>query len=235
MRIYFNRIKDYLFEKNDKVFAKGLSKEKLFFMFLFGCIFGCVWEELLTVVDSLVRNGTFLFETRRGVLYGELSPVYGYGCVVLLVILMHKKRSFFEYFAIGAFIGGVYEYFMSYLQEKLTGAVSWDYSTLMLNINGRTTIPFMLFWGLLSIVFVYIFYPFVSHIVERFPYNFGKLLYRVLVVLISLDLVITYAAVGRQTLRNAGYPPFTQIGRTLDKYYPNERIAKSFVNAKFKD
>jgi uncharacterized membrane protein len=176
-----------------------------------------------------------MFETRRSLLYGELSPVYGFGCVLMLMVLMHKKRNFFEYFAIGAFIGGIYEYLMSFLQEKLTGAVSWDYSNLLLNVNGRTTIPFMVFWGVLSIIFVYIFYPIVSHFVEKLPYNFGRLLYHVLVVIISLDLVLTYAAVGRQTLRNAGFQPFTQIGRTLDKLYPNERIAKAFVNAKFKD
>ena len=234
MRVYVKKINDYLFAKG-KVFAKGFCKEKLFFMFLFGCIFGCVWEELLTLIDTFKRFGVPMWETRRGVLYGELSPIYGFGCVLLLVILMHKKRNFFEYFAIGALIGGVYEYFMSFLQEKLTGAVSWDYSTLMLNINGRTTIPFMAFWGLLSVIFVYVFYPLVSHFIEKIPYNFGQLLYHVLVIIVSLDLVITYAAVARQTLRNAGYPPYTPVGRTLDKYYPNERIAKAFVNAQFKD
>ena len=236
MRVYVKKINDYLFNKNrDKVFAQGICKEKIFFMFLFGCIFGCVWEELLTLIDTYNRFGVAIFETRRGLLYGELSPIYGFGAIALMVILMRRKRNFFEYFAIGALIGGSYEYFMSFLQEKLTGSISWDYSNLYLNINGRTTIPFMFFWGILSTVLVYIFYPLVSHIVEKLPYNFGRLIYHILVILVCLDLVITYAAVGRQTLRNAGYPPYTTVGRILDKYYPNERIAQAFVNAKFID
>lgn len=234
MRVYIKRLNDYLFnQKKDKVFAQGFCKRKLFFMFLFGCIFGCVWEEFLNLVYTYKTTGVAIFETRRGLLWGELSPIYGFGCVLLLVILMHKKRNFFEYYAIGSLTGGCYEYMMSFLQEKLTGAISWDYSNMFLNLNGRTTIPYMLFWGLMAVILVYIFYPLVSYLVEKMPYNFGKLIYHILVVLICLDLVITYAAVGRQTLRNAGYPPYTIVGKTLDKYFPNERIAKSFTNAKF--
>ena len=38
----------------------------------------------------------------------------------------------------------------------------------LLNINGRTTIIFMMFWGLLGVIFVYIIYPFFKYWIHMF-------------------------------------------------------------------
>ena len=233
MKKYIKRFKEYIY-KDKRIFAQGHCKEKIFLMFVIGCLIGCFYEEILYMYDTYKSSGIAIYETRRGLLYGELSPVYGWGCIIMLLILLKRKRRFFDYFIYGSLIGGIYEYSMSFLQEKLTGAVSWDYSELFLNINGRTTIPFMLFWGLMAVLLVYVIYPVCSKLIESIPYNLGMLIYHTLVVLISIDFFVTYTAVIRQTLRRAGYQPFSIYGKFLDKYYPNERIAKAFVNAKFK-
>lgn len=230
---YYKRIKDYIY-KDKRVFAKGLCREKLFFVFIFGCLFGCLWEETLNLYFSYKYTGAFEFVTRRGLIYGELSPVYGWGAVIILYLLLRRKRTLLENFIYGSLIGGVFEYLMSLTQELLTGMISWDYSDKFLNINGRTTIPYMLVWGLLSLLFIYIIYPYVSNLIESIPYNLGVIIYNVLLVFIIFDMFISYGAVLKQTLRHAGYRTHTFLGRFFDTYYPDARIAQAYTNARVK-
>ena len=227
------RVKNYLFS-NKKTFAKGICKEKLFFIFVFGCIFGCVWEETLEFFTQYSTTGTFTWITRRGVIYGELSPVYGFGAVGLAYFLMRKERPWYKNFLYGTFIGGGFEYIASLVQEKFTGTISWDYSNLLLNINGRTTVPFMLVWGLLSLMMVYIFFPILSSLIEKLPYNLGTIIFYVLLILISIDILISFSAACRQGLRHIGIKPLTPIGEFLDNTYSDERMAQIFSNAVFK-
>ena len=85
-------------------------------------------------------------------IYGPISPVYGAGAVLFTVLLLSKPKSNFKTFLEGALIGGIFEYGISFLQETFLHTISWDYSDAFLNINGRTTIPYMIVWGLLVFV-----------------------------------------------------------------------------------
>ena len=224
---------NYFFASN-KTFAKGLCKEKLFFVFLFGCVFGCIYEEALELFTQYATTGTMQWVTRRGLIYGELSPVYGGGAVLLTYFLMRKERAWYKNYLYGALIGGAFEYMASLLQEIFTGAISWDYSGYILNIGGRTTVPFMLFWGILALLFVYIFYPFLSMLIEKIPYNLGMIIFYVSFSLVLLDAIISIGAVARQTLRHMGHSAYTPIGQFFDHFYPDERIARAYTNAVFK-
>jgi uncharacterized membrane protein len=224
------KIYNYLFS-NKEVFAKGLCKEKIFFVFLFGCVFGCIYEESLNIIFSFINNGYAVWETRRGLIYGELSPIYGWGAALMTYILMIKNRKWYHNFILGSLIGGGFEYLISFLQETFTGSVSWNYSNEFLNINGRTTIPYMMVWGLLALLLIYIIYPFLSHLIELIPYNLGMILYKVLFIMVSIDMFISFGAVIRQYLRRLGYAPFTILGNIFDKYYPDSRLARVYTNA----
>ena len=191
-------IKDYLF-KSKKTFAKGLSKEKMFFVFIIFSFLGCLYED-------------------------------GCGACLMIYVLLRKKRPKHQYFTIGALLGGTFEYLISFLQETFTGTTSWNYSTYFLNINGRTTIPFMLFWGLLCYLCVTKVYPYVSKHIERIPYNLGQILYRILVIIIGLDMFISFSACIRLGLRHHDIPPFTSYGQFLDKHYNDTRMYKSYTN-----
>ena len=224
------RIKNYLFASK-KTFAKGICKEKLFFIFLFGCVFGCVYEETLFALVDLTTKGSFEWVTKRGLIYGELSPVYGFAAVILVWLLMRKERAWYKNYLYGALIGGSFEYVASFIQEKFTGSVAWDYADHILNIGGRTTIPFMLFWGLLTLMMVYIIYPILSSLIEKIPYNLGMILFYVLLVLVSIDLFLSFGAAFRQALRRFGYRPFSPLGEFFDYFYPDERLARVYTTA----
>ena len=231
--VSMKKVIKFLFAK-DKTFAKGVCFHKLFFFFVIGCVFGCIWEESLEFVVQYTSTGTFHWITRRGLIYGELSPVYGWGVVLIIYLLMRRERAWYKNYLYGALIGGAFEYFASVIQEVLTGTVSWDYSREFMNINGRTTIPFMIVWGLLALLFVYIIYPLVSSLIEKIPYNIGMILFYALFAFVAIDMFLTLGAVARQVLRRYGYHPFTPLGNFFDYYYPDDRLNWVFNNAVLK-
>ena len=69
--------------------------------------------------------------SRSSLLYGQFSVVWGFGCV-LLTILLHKlqgKKDLFI-FLTGALSGGLYEYVCSVFTEVFFGVRFWDYSDI---------------------------------------------------------------------------------------------------------
>ena len=150
----------------------------------------------------------------------------------MIGLLGRKKRPDWQTILYGALIGGGFEYLVSFLQEMFLGTVSWDYTNEFLNINGRTTIPFAIVWGLLALVLVKLFYPTISNIVEALPKKFGTWLTRILILLLALDFAISWGALIRQIFRHNGYPAITFVGEFFDEYYPDEVLKESYTNMK---
>ena len=133
----------------------------------------------------------------------------------------------------GALGGGAFEYLISFLQETFTYTVSWDYSDHFLNINGRTTIPFMLVWGFFALVFVKIVYPFLSEQIEKIPIKFGNIFFYFIFIFLVIDMTISWTALIRSALRRNNIEPLTPVGQFYDKVYPDQVLAKSFPNMSF--
>ena len=69
-------------------------------------------------------------------------------------------------------------------------------------------------------------YPFISRWIEKVPYKIGTVVYRIALVLMIVDLVLSYGAMGRRAMRDQGQPPMTFIGEFFDRVYPDEYIDK---------
>lgn len=214
----------------EKIFAKGFCFEKAFLLFVAGCIIGNYYEQILNLVTHYIDDGSIFWEYRRGVIYGPFSPIYGAGFVLFTYLLTKKPLNNFKTFLYGSLIGGGFEYIVSFLQETFVGTTSWDYSNYFLNINGRTTIPYMMFWGLGALVLVKIFYPWFSNCIEKIPYKTGMLLFDVIFILLILDMFISWTALLRQNLRRHDIPPFTMIGEFYDVVYPDDVLHHYFPN-----
>lgn len=217
--------------KSEAIFAKGYCFKKYFIMYLIGSFFGALYEELLECLKVYLRTGHFEWSIRRGVIYGPLSPVYGFGFIMLIGIFSHfPNLSDPEIFFYGSLVGGAFEYAISFLQETFIGSTSWDYSKQFLNINGRTTIPIMIFWGLLTLIFIRWLYPLLSSWIERIPSKIGNPIVYILIVLVSLDMLISWTALARQNFRDQGKKPLTIVGKLYDKYYTDEYLHQHFPN-----
>lgn len=62
----------------------------------------------------------------------------------MVYLLIRSSATWYKIFLKGALIGGIFEYTVSLLQKYFLGTKSWDNSKMVLNIQGRTTIPIML-------------------------------------------------------------------------------------------
>lgn len=203
-----------------KVFAQGYCFVKVFAFFVLGCIIGTYYEEILWYIRFREKVN------RQGIFYGPFSPIYGLGVCIFVMFLGRnaEKRSWFKTWAWSALIGGGTEYATSVIAEKVFGSTIWDYSNIPTNINGRTTMLFMIFWGLGGMVLMKLAYPFVSKWIEKIPYKTGRAVYYIAVVLMAADLVLSYGAMGRRAMRGQGLPPKTFVGAFFDRVYPDEYI-----------
>ena len=227
------KIKEWAY-KDKRVFAEGLSSTKLYLIYIIGSIFGVYFEQIRNLIKHLVNNGEWFWEYRRGLIYGPFNPLYGFGAMVLVWLLLRKPLSNLKTFIYGSLIGGVVEYLVSFLQETFTGTTSWDYTGFIGNINGRTNIPYMLVWGLLAFILVKVIYPFVSKWVEKIPYNVGRLGTNIIHVFMFFDCFLSFGALIRWGLRRKGVEAVTFLGRFFDKFYPDAFLIKHYPNMTYR-
>lgn len=210
-----------------KKFAEGYCFEKIFAFFMVGCIIGVVYETILAFVT---QHG--LLQPHVGLIYGPFNPVYGIGFSLFYILLgkNNESRNGWVTYIYCCLIGGATEYLISYLEQVFFHTQAWNYSHLFLNIQGRTTVPFMLFWGLGGYVLLRWVYPALSKFIEQFPYQLGKKITTFLVVFILFDSVVTFLAVYRQSQRELGVPATNLVAELCDYYFPNDVMDKIFQN-----
>ena len=207
--------------KQKEVFAKGICFEKIFWIFIIGCVFGCLVE----VLNHFIHYGNFV--SRSGLIYGPLNPVYGFGLVIFVLFLSKIKNPILIFIG-GMLLGGGFEYVCSFVQEKVFGTISWDYSHQLFNIGGRTSLKYMLIWGVLALIFMKFVYPILSNLIEKIPVKIGRILTVILVVFVIFDAVISIIACLRQSERAMGEEASNRVEVFLDKHYPDERLNKIF-------
>lgn len=209
---------------SEKIFAKGYCFAKIFIFFLIGCIIGTYYEELL----YFMQHGSTT--NRQGLLIGPFSPIYGAGVAVFVILLgkHNDERPLWKTLLYTALIGGITEYATSWIAEVCFGVQFWDYSGYFLNINGRTTLPFMVFWGCGGTILMKLIYPFISKYIEKIPYHIAYPIYIGVLLFILADMIISYAAFGRMALRDDGVPPYTWIGKWMDDAFDDDYMYEKF-------
>lgn len=195
-------------------------------MFMIGCVVGNFYEMTL----NFLRTGELV--QRKGVIYGPFNPVYGFALVVITLCLGKVKKGW-QLFIFGSLIGGTFEYFCSFFQEKVFGTISWDYSNLFLNIDGRTTIPIAMFWGVLCLLIMKFVVPNISKLIEKIPKNIGSACTLVLVVFMVFNLGISTLAANRNLERHMSITPKNKLDIFLDKHYPDERIQEVYQDTSY--
>lgn len=168
-------------------FAHGINFYKLCWVFFICCFLGVVIE----TVFCFIASGRI--SQRTGLVWGPFNLIYGFGAVLLTVSLQRLRGKNDRYiFVGGAIIGGAFEYFCSWLQETVTGTVSWDYSGMPFNLNGRINLLYCLFWGVLALVWVKEIYPRISGWIEQnVSRTYGVALTWVIVVFMLLNSLVS--------------------------------------------
>lgn len=106
-----------------------------------------------------------------------------------IVIALRRIDLGWKVVLVGGLAGGMLEFAMSLIQQYLLGSRSWNYANEPLSIGGRTTVPFMLFWGLLCYLIVRFILPLVLWLVHLIDDTWRTRLATILLAWILIDAV----------------------------------------------
>ena len=213
-----------------QVFAQGCGFYKLTWIFVIAALLGDLFETVFC------RFSMGEWQSRSSLLYGPFSIVWGFGAVILTVLLYrYRDRRDGFLFLFGTVLGGAYEYGCSVLSELMFGTVFWDYSHIPFNLGGRINLLYCFFWGIATVVWIKVLYPRMSNLIERLPMKPGKILTWLLVLFMVGNMAVSALAFGRYVERSMDVPAQNSVARFLDDHYPDERIERVYPSAKFVD
>lgn len=105
----------------------------------------------------------------RGFLIGPYCPIYGYGVLLMTILLRKYQDDIIATFIFSLLICGLLEYFTSYFMEKIFHARWWDYSKRKFNINGRICLKNLMAFGILGCIILYITNPIIMNLLNKIP------------------------------------------------------------------
>ena len=161
-------------------YMRRYSIWSLITMFFIFAVIGWCWEVML----HIIVDGEFV---KRGVLHGPWLPIYGYGGVLILILLNKFRSKPLVQFITIIILCGTIEYFASvYLEHVYNGQKWWDYSGYFLNLHGRICAEGLLVFGLGGIADVYIIAPLLDNFLQKISH---KKLITICCILLSLSIL----------------------------------------------
>lgn len=204
---------------------KKLKFYDLFYIFIFGSIFGWLIEGIYT----LIKKGILI--NHSALVLGPFNIVYGVGAVILTIFLINYiDKSYLKIFFISFMCGTILEYIISVCMELLVGFTAWNYSKYFLNINGRVCLQYSIYWGFLGIIWIKLCYPFISNMINKINFNFGKVLMNILIVFLIFNVILTFSAINRAKEFDKGIAPQNLYERFLDNTFNSKYLKNMFNN-----
>ena len=215
-------------ERELKHFTEGMNIYKLLWVCYIGSLFGV----LIEMFWCLLMEG--VIKSRAGLVIGPFNLLYGVGAVAVTAAT-YKYRNKGKWLSfIGGFVfGSLTEYLCSYFQELFFGTVSWDYSSMPININGRICLAYSVIWGILGVLWIKSIYPRLSYLMLKMPSKVGKVITWVLLAFFVINAILSALAVFRWSQRVDGIESSNLIFDIVDKIFTDERMSIIYSNMKF--
>ena len=202
-----------------------------------------------TIFGMLTKG---VIESRQSCLFGPFCCIYGLGAMVMIPGLQKFKKSNWALFFAGAVEGSIVEYVMSWIGEIIFQIKWWDYSNMPFNINGRITLTFTVFWGLLALVLIRLINPYIERGINKLSKRWFNILTIGLTIFLVLDLLVTALGlkvfytrlIKENNLQIKGETALTVSDEVMENkiikfllgnIFSNEKILKTFPNIKFED
>lgn len=220
--------------KNMKIFSYlrlqrkqiNLNKLDLIFIYALGGLIGNIYETTL----FFIIKGEYVDSSASVI--SPFNVVYAFG-LTLFSFCLYKVNNIFIMFLLAAFLGGFFEYFASIIEEYIFRISSWDYSHLFMNINGRTTIPISLLWGLMGTICV-ILLPFFFKLIHKLPHKIYLIIAIILLSYICLDWILSFISLLRYSQRMHGDNLDNDFYKWIDYLFNNDYMKKKYPNLIFK-
>lgn len=206
----------------------------LFLLFIIYSLTGWIYE----VIVGLVKQKKFI---DRGFLLGPYCPVYGFGGILMTLLLSRYIDDKVTLFIMCILLFSVLEYLTSYILEKVFNARWWDYSKFKFNINGRICLEVMIPFGIAGLFFMYIANPFFLEIINKIPQTLLSIITIILLIIFILDIFISFDAMFKikGTIKKVKKDNTEEITKKvkeiiMQKSYLKKRLIKAFPKLKIK-
>ena len=197
----------------------------IFWIFVVCCVLGIVVE----VAYHMIVVDPGVYQNRTGMLWGQFSPIYGFGAVLMTVALNRfHDRSIVMIFLVSAVIGGAFEFFVSWFMEVAFGVTAWDYTGTFMSIGGRTNFMFMCMWGALGVVWVKFCLPRMLKLVNMIPWKWRYSITSVAAALMIFNGVMTLIALDCWAERLAGVEPDNAVTVYCAEHFDDDWMENRF-------
>ena len=146
-------------------------------------------------MEVILKYRQFHRFINRGFLTGPILPIYGFGVILITVVVGHLasvESGVVMTFAMSLVICGIVEYLTSFVLEKIFHARWWDYSQKPMNLNGRVWIGNLVLFGLAGVGIIHIVNPVLFPALDGIPLNVRKVIAAVLLAILAADFAISY-------------------------------------------
>lgn len=140
------------------------------------------------VAFAAVKSGAFV---NRGFLTGPVCPIYGFGMLIVALLLTPLANSWLLLFVGAVVLTSLLELVTGFVLERFFHQKWWDYSAFRGNIGGYICPQFSLLWGVACVAVMKVVQPLVMRLIDAFPHLVGIILLCVTDVLFALDLAMT--------------------------------------------
>lgn len=187
-----------------------------------------------------IKKKTFV---NRGFLNGPYCPVYGFGMVLILILLSPIKNNVFLLFIGALLLTSILEFFTGLFLEKIFNKKWWDYSKEPYNLKGYIALVFSIRWGI-GVVFIFKFiHPLVDFLLKYINNILGNFLLVIFLSAILIDFIFTVYAilniqknfVAFEEIINKLEEYSDQIGFNIYKKITNALIARENIKEKLVD
>lgn len=175
----------------EEVVKSKSSKDKVFEYITYFFVYSFLgW--LIETIYAIFVHGHFV---KRGFLFGPLCPIYGFGAVILIMATKKLYKKPFLKFLIATVAFTLFEYIVSFLLEMLFGLRWWDYSNDFLNIQGRVSLPYSIFWGVIGLILLEKLHPYIQEKIQKITKgntnNIQTITCIILICLIIVDTILS--------------------------------------------
>ena len=203
-----------------------------FLLFIIYSFIGWIMEIIFTLYkDKILFN--------RGFLMGPYCPIYGSGCILIILLLNRYVNDPVVLFIMSMVICSVLEYITSWLMEMLFKARWWDYSDRKFNINGRICLEALIPFGLLGCLLMYVINPFISGLLLKTSSNMLNVLSIIILIIFVIDNIVSFSIITKIHLstRCIVMDNTEEITKKVREYVANhskfgKRLMKSFPHIK---
>ena len=143
-------------------------------------------------IEVVLKYIQFKRFINRGFLIGPWLPIYGWGALLITILLQKYNSDPVVLFFLGIVVCSILEYSTSYILEKIFRARWWDYSTKKFNINGRICLDTMIPFGIGGVLINCYINPILFSIYQGMNITVLNVIVLIIIFIFLIDNIVSF-------------------------------------------